>query len=197
MRTIPLAGIAALLLLAPVAEAKQVAGVEVCGVNGCRPVERRATLEGLMAWGGDRVKAPRATPFYRVLFELADGDGAPVPGYVLFYVPQAGAVLQEAPLGNTPWFHVGRAGRALRRATMGHEPYPGEFLPRFLENEKLRVADAKRRLWRARGERLAREPRTTASSDLTPVAMLGAAGLLLLLIGAGLARRLRRRRAGA
>jgi hypothetical protein len=163
------------LLVSPPSTAKEVTAAQACGADRCRPIESRAQVERLHPWGAE-TKHPGRAAFFRIRFAVR-GDGRRLPGYALVYVPSAEVVLQEAPLGNTPWLRAGRARRALRQVTAGLKPIPGGELGRLPSLARARIRRAK-----ARVDENVPPRETSATTQL----LIGAIALgLLALAGAG------------
>jgi hypothetical protein len=124
IRTIPLVVVAAAMVLAAPAVAKEIEEATVCGAGGCTKVTPRGDAHAMLE-GGAVSDAPAPAPFYRIRLGIGDGSGKVFERFSILYVPSADKVLAM----DGQWMNTTTAAqRALDRVTRGHRPFPAKRL---------------------------------------------------------------------
>jgi hypothetical protein len=124
IRTIPLVVVAAAMVLAAPAVAKEIEEATVCGAGGCTKVTPRGDAHAMLE-GGAVSDAPAPAPFYRIRLGIGDGSGKVFERFSILYVPSADKVFAM----DGQWMNTTTAAeRVLDRVTRGHRPLPGKRL---------------------------------------------------------------------
>jgi hypothetical protein len=118
-----------LLALAPVASAsaKEVTGMQICGSNGCAPIERSEAQRfhtDPSVYGAELEHGPGPVRWYRLTMRLGDGAGETIGQVRLAYAPAVDAIYSLDAVPATPWQRISQAGGArLKRAAAGLTPF--------------------------------------------------------------------------
>ena len=124
---------AVLLTATPVAIAKEVTGMKICGRDGCAALKRaeaqRFHNDGTL-YGASLERDPGRVRHYRLVMLFGDGNGGVAGRVALAYAPQQRAVLALGAVPAMPWQRVSdsAAGR-LNRLAGGLAPLAGSRLP--------------------------------------------------------------------
>ena len=116
---------------APSAQAKELAGLRVCGPDGC--VDRAAALRGEHDFdaGVVRERPARAEPFVRLAVLMREPGGDVVSAWGMHFLPRSGLVRSRDEHGEVLWTLPPAATRAAyRRAARGVRRHPAARLPR-------------------------------------------------------------------
>jgi hypothetical protein len=173
----------AALALPPIAPAKEISSLRVCGPQACHAVTARGALRGFIDGGYETLAPQHPGQFFAVKVRMRH-DGEDAGGFTVQYVRQANLIRAEAEFGKHVWTRpAGVTARALRGAAHGLRPYPAAQLGGGREPSPAP----------------ARRPPARASSSAPGggSSLLGPAGAgALLAVVAAAALRLRRRRSG-
>jgi hypothetical protein len=193
-RTILPAALAAALLAAPAAEAKQVQLVKACGAHGdCRTVRAHGDEgTGLLPGGGGGPPDHRAS-FYRLTLTIGVSPKKTEGRIHALYAPSLGLVAMNEPGAGLEWAAAPAAAKRLaNRATHGLTPLRAakmpverQSLPEFTPSDPPPAAATARPA-----------PARAAGDDGTPWAALAAGSIMALAAAALAARAFTRRRGG-
>jgi LPXTG-motif cell wall-anchored protein len=182
-----LAALAAGALALPAGSAaKELAGLAVCGTNGCHRITGERALRGFENGGFETAPPARARAYYEVRARVKDDTGHVLPAFTVLYLRRSGLIRAEGDLGRHVWTQPAPAtATALKRAARGLRPHPASGLGSVREPEPVARVD----------EVFAPAADAAGGGDGGPVAasVAGAGALVLLAGGAGLIARRRRR----
>lgn len=174
------------LALPTSASAKELAGLTICGTDGCQKITAHAALQGFMDGGYETLAPERAGPFFTVKATMRNGEEH-AGGWTVQYLRAANLIRAEADYGKHVWTRpAGPTAQALRDAARGLRPYPAEKLGPVREPPPVAVEDPPARVSR---------PASGGGSSHLALAGGGASAAILLL-AAGLVARSRRRHPG-
>jgi hypothetical protein len=145
LAVVPAALAAALVLAAP-AGAKEISALTLCGAGGhCHPVRGHGVRQAFMDGGSFLTNSPaRRAPFYSVMATITEpGQRAAVATYSVRWVPSAGRIRSIGEFGRPMWTRPDAATtRALRRAAKGLTPKPAARLGAlYVPPPKVRVTE--------------------------------------------------------
>lgn len=120
MKRIVFVLVLAVLAVPAPAAAKEVAGVEVCGSDGCNSLGGPGSNLTNFPTGGDPAPGVGPAPYYTVRFQMM-AEGETMDGWQAFYVPSAKLMASEGENGGTQWMATDAA--ALDKAAAGIKPF--------------------------------------------------------------------------
>jgi hypothetical protein len=124
MRTALLLTIAAALLAAPAAQAKEIIKARVCGLDSCVTTRDPTLLQALMDGGPPSVPPTTKGGVISVRATVAEPGGEEVGQFTSWWVPAARMLVAE----DGTWMRVPDAAPVLERLTDHFEPFPASTI---------------------------------------------------------------------
>jgi hypothetical protein len=119
--------VAAMLVLAAPAQAKELASFKACGAAGCKeitdPTLLRSLIKGVEAQGEPvTTRTPAPVPFFRLEF-TAKGDEGSTPSFTQYYTRSPALVAMETNPDAWTWVKAGALRTLFDRVTAGVTPF--------------------------------------------------------------------------
>jgi hypothetical protein len=145
LAVVPAALAAALMLAAP-AGAKEISALTLCGAGGhCHQVRGEHARQSLMDGGSFLTSSPdRRAPFFSLVATITEPGGQGIIGrFTVRWVPSAGRIRSTGEFDRPMWTRPDAAmTRALRRAAQGLRPKPAARLGTlYVPPPKVRVTE--------------------------------------------------------